>query len=72
MHNRMIVNKPDVNEHGMYSQKQAAQALKVDRHTVARYEADGAIKFSVRKAGKAKVVTGKEIIKCWQTVHTRV
>ena len=65
----MIIDKPIVNPDGLYNQRQAAQALHIDRHTVARYEAEGFIKFRVRKAGKAKVTTGAEIIKCWQGMY---
>lgn len=65
----MIIDKPIVNPDGLYNQKQAAKALRIDRHTVARYEADGLIKFKIRKAGKAKVTTGAEIIKCWSSIH---
>ena len=66
----MIIDKPIVNPDGLYNQKQAAAALHIDRHTVARYEADGIIKFRIRKAGKAKVTTGADIIKCWQGMYT--
>ena len=66
----MIIDKPIVNPDGLYNQKQAAEALHIDRHTVARYEADGIIKFRIRKAGKAKVTTGADIIKCWQGMYT--
>ena len=65
----MIIDKPIVNPDGLYNQKQAAEALHKDRHTVARYEADGLIKFRVRKAGKVKVTTGAEIIKCWNGMY---
>lgn len=62
----MIIGKPDVILDGLYSQTQAARALCVDRHTVARYEADGLITFRVRKAGCRKVTTGRDIIECWK------
>lgn len=62
----MTIERPNVIADGLYNQRQTAEALKVDRHTIARYEADGLIRFNIRKAGKAKVTTGKEIIKCWQ------
>ena len=65
----MIISKPDVSPDGLYNQKQTAEALQVDRHTVARYEAEGLIKFRVRKANGRKVTTGKEIIKCWQGMY---
>lgn len=65
----MIINKPIVSPDGLYNQKQVAEALHIDRHTVARYEANGLIKFRVRKAGRAKITTGAEIIKCWNGLH---
>lgn len=65
----MIIDKPIVNPDGLYNQKQAAEALHIDRHTVARYEAGGLIKFKIRKAGRAKVTTGAEIIKCWNGMY---
>ena len=65
----MIVTKPDVEPDGLYNQRQAAEALHIDRHTIARYAADGIIKFKVRKAGKTKITTGAEIIKCWKSMY---
>lgn len=65
----MIITKPEVIANGLYSQKQAAEALHVERHTIARYEADGLIKFRVRKCGRGKVTTGADIIKCWQNMY---
>lgn len=65
----MIVTKPDVEPDGLYNQRQAAEALHIDRHTIARYAADGIIKFKVRKAGKTKITTGAEIIKCWRSMY---
>lgn len=64
----MTSTKPEVMPDGLYNQKQAAAALGVDRHTIARYEANGLIAFRVRKAGNQKVTTGEEIIKCWQAM----
>lgn len=65
----MITHKPEVNPLGLYNQKQAAEALQVNRHTIARYERAGLIRFRVRKAGMTKVVSGEEIIKCWKNVY---
>lgn len=65
----MIVTKPEVEPDGLYNQGQAAKALHVDRHTVARYANDGLIKFRVRKAGKGLITTGAEIIKCWKSMY---
>lgn len=61
----MTTSKPQVEEHGLYNQKQAAGALGVDRHTVARYAATGVISFWPRACG-GNVTTGAEIVKCWQ------
>lgn len=63
----MITTKPEVSPTGLYSQSQAAAALSVERHTIARYAKNGLIKFKVRKAGMRKVCTGAEIIKCWSS-----
>ena len=76
----MIISKPDVIPSGLYNQKQAAEALHLDRHTVARYEANGRLKFKTRKADNRKVTktrkadnrkvtTGAEIIRCWQGMY---
>jgi len=65
----MITTKPDVLPTGLYNQRQAADALRVERHTIARYETDGLLKFRVRKAGRGKVTTGAEIIRCWQNMY---
>ena len=64
----MIPTKPDVYPDGLYTQKQAAKALRVERHTIKRYEADNLIRFRARKAGNQKVTTGADIIKCWQSM----
>lgn len=63
----MKTDRPTVSPTGLYNQKQAAEALQVDRHTVARYEAAGMIRFRTRKAGKARVTTGAEIVRCWNS-----
>ncbi len=63
----MIETKPKVAPEGLYTQAQAAKALQIDRHTVARYAENGVIRFKVRKAGMRKVTTGAEIIKCWKS-----
>ena len=65
----MIPTKPDVYPDGLYTQKQAAKALRVERHTIKRYEANNLLRFRVRKAGNQKVTTGADIIKCWQSVY---
>ena len=63
----MIIKKPDVDAQGIYNRTQAAKALHVDRHTLARYERQGRIEFSVR--GNARVTTGTEIVRCWSGLY---
>lgn len=65
----MITTRPEVDPAGLYTQKQAADALQVERHTIKRYEDNNIIRFRVRKAGNQKVTTGTEIIKCWQSMY---
>ena len=62
----MIASKPVCDPNGRYSQRQAAELLGVERHTVRRWELDGLIVFKIRKAGKGKYTTGKQIVKCWE------
>ncbi|MBQ8549867.1 MAG: MerR family transcriptional regulator, partial [Clostridia bacterium] len=45
------------------------EILGVERHTIKRWENDGCIRFEVRKAGRAKFTTGRQIIKCWETTY---
>lgn len=65
----MITTKPLVEFSGLYTQKQAADALHVERHTIKRYEANNLLRFRVRKAGNQKVTSGADIIKCWQSMY---
>lgn len=65
----MIITRPNVEPNGLYNKKQAAEILKISRTTISRYEDNGLIKFRIRKAGKRKVTTGAQIIKCWETVY---
>lgn len=65
----MISVRPVCDPDRRYSQKEAAELLGVERHTVRRWEQDGWIRFSVRKAGRAKFTTGKQIIKCWEMTY---
>lgn len=64
----MTIDRPEVNPDGLYTQGQAAELLGVSRHTIARYEEDGCIKFYVRRAGRRKITTGLEILRCWYGV----
>lgn len=65
----MIATRPEVKPDRRYSQREAAEILGVERHTIRRWELDGCIRFCVRKAGRAKFTTGKQIIKCWETTY---
>lgn len=65
----MRITEPEVTPTGLYNLSQAAKALEIDRHTLARYAANGDIRFRVRKASGQKVITGSEIIKCWKTMY---
>ena len=65
----MTPTKPTCEPLGRYRQREAAEFLGVERHTIRRWELDGLLKFGVRKAGRAKFVTGAQIIKCWETTY---
>lgn len=60
----MIKNKPDINLESVYSQSQAARALDVDRHTIARYVKSGALESSRR--GNRTVIKGSSLLDIWQ------
>lgn len=65
----MTPSKPVCDPDRRYSQKEAAQILEVERHTIRRYELAGCIRFQIRKAGRQKFTTGQQIIKCWEAVY---
>ena len=65
----MITTRPEVDPAGLYTQKQAADALQVERHTIKRYEDNNIIRFRIRRAGNKKVTTGTDIIKCWKNMY---
>lgn len=65
----MVSVKPVCDPDRRYSQKEAAELLGVERHTVRRWEVEGWIRFYVRKAGRAKFTTGKQIIRCWEMTY---
>jgi len=65
----MITTRPEVEPNGLYTQKQAADALQVERHTIKRYEDNNIIRFRIRRAGNKKVTTGTDIIKCWKNMY---
>ncbi|RRC99058.1 helix-turn-helix domain-containing protein [Prevotella sp. OH937_COT-195] len=61
----MITTRPNVEYKGLYSQAQAARALGVDRHTIARYVKQGYINVRVRRTDRKTVIPGGEILKAW-------
>lgn len=61
----MITTRPNVEYKGLYSQAQAARALGVDRHTIARYVKQGYINVRVRRTDRKTVIPGSEILKAW-------
>lgn len=61
--------KPICDPDRRYSQKKAAEILGVERHTIRRWEIEGCIRFEVRKAGRAKFTTGRQILKCWERTY---
>ena len=63
----MIIKRPEVEVDGLYTQQQAAHALNVDRHTVARYARQGRLTFMLRCG--VRVTTGADIINCWRGLH---
>lgn len=65
----MVPVKPVCEPDRRYSQREAAELLGVERHTVKRWEQDGCIRFIVRKAGRAKFTTGRQIVKCWEATY---
>ena len=65
----MIKTRPEVNQESLYNQGEVAAALQIDRHTVAKYERLGDIKFRARKTGGEKVTNGQAVIKCWEKVY---
>ena len=65
----MVQAKPTCDPDRRYSQREAAELLGVERHTIRRWELDGCIRFSVRKAGRTKFTTGWQILRCWEATY---
>ena len=65
----MVQVKPTCDPDRRYSQREAAELLGVERHTIRRWELDGCIRFSVRKAGRTKFTTGQQILRCWEATY---
>lgn len=60
----MIKNRPDINQDCVYSQSEAARALDIDRHTVARYVRSGELESARR--GTRNVIKGSAILQLWK------
>ena len=60
----MIKNRPDIKQDCVYSQSEAARALDIDRHTVARYVQSGELESARR--GTRNVIKGSAILNLWQ------
>lgn len=65
----MTNTRPNVEPDLRYNQRETAEALKVDRHTVRRWEIEGHISFTIHKASRRKFTTGKQILKCWEACY---
>lgn len=61
----MKPTRPEVEYTGNYTQAQAARALGVDRHTIARYVKAGHLKAKVRKIDKKTIIKGSDILRVW-------
>ena len=60
----MIKKRPDINQDCVYSQSEAARALDIDRHTVARYVRSGELESARR--GTRNVIKGSAILQLWK------
>ena len=65
----MISTRPICDPDRRYSQKETAQLLGVERHTIRRWEESGYIRFSILRAGRKKITTGRQILKCWEATY---
>lgn len=65
----MTNERPLVSPEGLYTQAQAARALKIDRHTVKKYTESGLMKFRVRKSDGRVVIKGAQIIAAWEQMY---
>ena len=61
----MIPTRPDVEYTGNYTQAQAAKALGIDRHTIARYIKQGRLKSQIRKVDRRVIIKGRDILHIW-------
>lgn len=64
----MTSEKPDVKPDGRYTFAEAARRLGVCTKTLRRYEADGRLRVFVRPATRNRVITGRELLRVWNTI----
>ena len=61
----MIPTRPEVDYMGNYTLAQAAKALGIDRHTIARYIKQGRLKSQIRKVDRRVIIKGRDILHIW-------
>lgn len=64
----MISTRPQVSPDGLYSRKEAAEALGINTSTLHRYTEKGVIKAKTRRTGE-RVWKGEDIIRLWYYVY---
>lgn len=64
----MISTRPQVSTDGLYSRKEAAEALGINTSTLHRYTEKGVIKAKTRRTGE-RVWKGEDIIRLWYYVY---
>lgn len=65
----MRTDRPKVSPSVRYTQKQAAAALHIDRHTLKRYTDRGLIGCSEKLTGGAKLYRGADILRLWRELY---
>lgn len=65
----MIATRPQVSPEGLYSRKEAAEALGINTSTLHRYTEKGVIKASTRKGTGKRVWRGRDIIRLWLIIY---
>jgi len=64
----MTSNRPAIIPEGRYSQREAAQLLGVNRHTLRNWEKNPAFTLPAyrRKTGKGKFYKGRDLLRIWE------
>ena len=65
----MTRTKPNVDLARRYNQREAAEALGVERHTIRKYELGGWLPFYTHKVTGDKFTTGRDILHCWNNIY---